>query len=205
MYNSSAKPSPVCLLNIDVTIVDDQRVRLAGTGRYKDSVGEVVSENAAFSYALREGHGFIIENPGAHQACLNCDCKDKCTEHAEVCCPIHLDGKTIGVIGLIAFKDSQRKALLSNQQNLMAFLDRMADLIASKLAKEQESHDAVDMLAKELEVVIDNLDTDLIAVGTDGQLAGRIGGLERPSVRKLNMLKRYLVKKSTLDPFTDRE
>lgn len=157
------------VVNIDVTIVDDQRVRLAGTGRYKDSVGEEVSENAAFSYALREGHGFIIENPGAHQACLNCDCKDKCTEHAEVCCPIHLDGKTVGVIGLIAFKDSQRKALLSNQQNLMAFLDRMADLIASKLA-EQESHDAVDMLAKELEVVIDNLDTNLIAIGTDGQL-----------------------------------
>jgi sigma-54 dependent transcriptional regulator, acetoin dehydrogenase operon transcriptional activator AcoR len=157
------------VVNIDVTIVDDQRVRLAGTGRYKDSVGEVVSENAAFSYALREGHGFIIENPGEHQACMNCDCKDKCTEHAEVCCPIHLDGKTIGVIGLIAFKESQRKALLNNQKNLMAFLDRMADLIASKLA-EQENHDAVDMLAKELEVVIDSLDTNLIAVGTDGHI-----------------------------------
>lgn len=156
-------------LNIDVTIVDDKRVRLAGTGRYRESVGEVVSANSAFSYALSEGLGFIIENPGEHQACVNCDCKDKCNEHAEVCCPILMGGQTIGVIGLIAFEDSQRKALIDNKDNLMSFLERMADLIATKL-KEYESHEVLELLAKELEVVVDSLDTSLVAVDVKGDV-----------------------------------
>ena len=157
------------VVNIDVTIVDSERIRLAGTGRYRENIGERVSDNSAFSYALREGIGFIIENPGEHQACLNCDCKSKCNEHAEVCCPIRLDGETVGVIGLIAFKDDQRLALIENQENLMAFLDRMADLIASKL-KEQESLEALEILAKELEVVVDSIDTSLIAADVKGNL-----------------------------------
>lgn len=157
------------VVNIDVTIVDDRRVRLAGTGRYRESVGEVVSVNSAFSYALSEGHGFIIENPGEHQACVNCDCKDKCNEHAEVCCPILIGGQTVGVIGLIAFEDAQRKALIENKENLMSFLERMADLIATKL-KEFESHEVLELLAKELEVVVDSLDTSLVAVDIKGDI-----------------------------------
>ena len=157
------------VVNIDVTIVDSDRIRLAGTGRYRESIGERVSDNSAFSYALREGVGFIIENPGEHQACLNCDCKSKCNEHAEVCCPIRLDGETVGVIGLIAFKDAQRQALIDNQENLMAFLDRMADLISSKL-KEQDSLEALEILAKELEVVVDSIDTSLIASDVKGNI-----------------------------------
>ena len=157
------------VVNIDVTIVDKDRVRLAGTGSYRDSIGEVVGVNSAFNYALKEGVGFIIENPGEHQACLNCDCKDKCDEHAEVCCPIRLDGETIGVIGLIAFKEAQRAALIENQENLLSFLDRMADLISSKL-KEHESHESLELLAKELEVVVDSLDTSLIAIDAVGNV-----------------------------------
>lgn len=157
------------VVNIDVTIVDKDRVRLAGTGSYRDSIGEVVGVNSAFNYALTEGVGFIIENPGEHQACLNCDCKEKCDEHAEVCCPIRLEGETIGIIGLIAFKEAQRTALIENQENLLSFLDRMADLISSKL-KEYESHEALELLAKELEVVVDSLDTSLIAVDAIGNV-----------------------------------
>jgi transcriptional regulator with PAS, ATPase and Fis domain len=156
------------VVNIDVTIVDRNLIRIGGTGRYKDSLGSVVSIKSAFSYALSEGLGFVIENPGTHQACLECDCKDKCNEHAEMCCPILSDGEVVGVIGLIAFKPSQRRSLIDNQDNLMAFLGRMADLIASKL-KEQERIDATEMLAKELEVVIDSMDTGFLAVDTTGQ------------------------------------
>lgn len=157
------------VVNIDVTIVDEDRIRLAGTGRYQSSIGEVVNEHSAFSFALRESMGFIIENPGEHQACLDCNCKDKCNEHAEVCCPILLGGKTIGVIGLIAFEASQRQALIGNQDNLMSFLTRMADLIATKL-KEFESHEALDLMAKELEVVFESIDTGLLACDRTGNV-----------------------------------
>lgn len=157
------------VVNIDVTIVDKERIRLASTGRYGDSVGDSVGENSAFNYALTHGVGFIIENPGEHQACVLCDCKLKCTEHAEVCCPIMMDGEAIGVIGLIAFEEDQRKDLIENKENLMSFLDRMADLIASKV-KEYQSHEALNLMAHELEVVVDSLDTSLLASDCEGRV-----------------------------------
>lgn len=157
------------VVNIDVTIVDSKLVRIGGTGRYKDTIGLNVGLKSAFSYAVKEGVGFVIENPGTHQACLSCDCREKCSEHAEMCCPIHADGDVVGVIGLIAFTEVQRKALIGNQDNLMSFLNRMAEMISSKL-KEQERLEAIEMLAKELEVVVDNMNTGFVAVDAEGKI-----------------------------------
>ncbi|MBM7560815.1 sigma 54-interacting transcriptional regulator [Fusibacter tunisiensis] len=158
------------VVNIDVTIVDQNLVRIGGTGRYKDSIGVHVGLQSAFHYAITEGVAFVIENPGTHQACLSCTCREKCSEHAEMCCPILADGKVVGVIGLIAFTEVQRSALISNQTNLMSFLNRMAEMISAKL-KEQERTEAVEMLAKELEVVVDSMNTGFVALDADGKVS----------------------------------
>lgn len=157
------------VVNIDVTIVDSKLVRIGGTGRYKDTIGLNIGLESAFGYAVKEGIGFVIENPGTHQACLSCNCREKCSEHAEMCCPIHADGEVVGVIGLIAFTDTQRNALIKNQKNLMSFLNRMAEMLSSKL-KEQERLEAIEMLAKELEVVVDNMNTGFVAIEADGKI-----------------------------------
>lgn len=157
------------VVNIDVTIVDDHLVRIAGTGRYKDSIGKMLSNRSAFHYALKERLAFVIENPGTHQACLNCDCKDKCSEHAEMCCPIENGDQVVGVIGLIAFEGSQRKALIENKDNLMVFLNKMAELIASQL-REYEAKEALEVVAKEIEVAIDSVDTGFLVVDQVGRV-----------------------------------
>ncbi|GAU76838.1 sigma 54-interacting transcriptional regulator [Fusibacter sp. 3D3] len=157
------------VIDIDVTIVDETLMRIAGTGRYQESIGENVSDHSAFSYAIKTGSEFIIENPGDHLACKMCDCKNKCNEHAEVCCPIKWENETIGVIGLIAFEKTQRDHIIENQKNLLQFLNRMAELIASKV-NEQEAVEAMALLAKELEIVVDAIDTGFVAVRNDGKV-----------------------------------
>ena len=157
------------VIDIDVTIVDESLMRIAGTGRYQKSIGENVSDHSAFSYAIKTGSDFIIENPGDHLACKMCDCKNKCSEHAEVCCPIKWENETIGVIGLIAFEREQRDHIIENQKNLLQFLNRMAELIASKV-NEQEAVEEMALLAKELEIVVDAIDTGFVAIRSDGKV-----------------------------------
>ncbi|MBF4692871.1 sigma-54 interaction domain-containing protein [Fusibacter ferrireducens] len=157
------------VIDIDVTIVDETLMRIAGTGRYQESIGENVSDHSAFSYAIKTGSEFIIENPGDHLACKMCDCKNKCSEHAEVCCPIKWENETIGVIGLIAFEKTQRDHIIENQKNLLQFLNRMAELIASKV-NEQEAVEEMALLAKELEIVVDAIDSGFIAIRNDGKV-----------------------------------
>jgi transcriptional regulator with PAS, ATPase and Fis domain len=157
------------VIRVDVTVVDKDYNRIAGTGRYRNCIGEKVNEKSAFGFALTQGESFIIENPREHFTCLKCDNIESCEEFAEVCCPINVGNDTVGVIGLIAFEEEQRSAIINNQANLMNFLNRMADLISSKLI-EQENTEQIKHLAGELEIVLDAVDRGIIATDHKGDI-----------------------------------
>lgn len=157
------------VIKVDVTVVDNEFIRIAGTGCYRERVGEKVNQGSAFGEVFRTGESFIIENAGEHLVCLQCESLEDCQEFAEVCCPIKLDHEVVGVIGLIAFDEKQRDAILHNQNNLIIFLNKMADLISSKLV-EQNSTDQIKHLAKELEVVLDSVDKGILAVDRTGRI-----------------------------------
>ncbi len=157
------------VISVDVTVVDNNYVRIAGTGRYKDCISEKVNEKSAFGVALTKGESFIIENPREHFACLECENADSCKEFAEVCCPIHVGKDTVGVIGLIAFEEEQRNAIVNNKENLMNFLNRMADLISSKLLEEKNT-EQIKLLAGQLEIVLDSVDRGIVVSDYNGKI-----------------------------------
>ena len=157
------------VIRVDVTVVDKDYNRIAGTGRYRNCIGEKVNEKSAFGFALTQGESFIIENPREHFTCLKCDNIESCEEFAEVCCPINVGNDTVGVIGLIAFEEEQRNAIINNQANLMNFLNRMADLISSKLI-EEENTEQIKHLVGELEIVLDSVDRGIIATDHRGDI-----------------------------------
>ncbi|MFT9496891.1 sigma-54-dependent Fis family transcriptional regulator [Anaerosolibacter sp.] len=157
------------VINVDVTIVDCELNRIAATGCYEDHIGTKVSKNSVFGFALRQGAEFIIDNPREHMACKQCEDHDQCKEYAQVCCPIKVNNETVGVIGLIAFQETQKSSILNNQRNLMAFLHRMTDLIASKLMDEEKT-EKIQLLAQELEIVLDAVDHGIIAVDAVGRI-----------------------------------
>lgn len=185
------------VVNIDVTIVDNQLVRIAGTGRYYSSIGNSVSKHSAFYYALENKSAFVIENPGEHQACLDCDCKDKCSEHAEMCCPIDTGSGIAGVIGLIAFEPDQRKALIENQEHLMRFLNKMSELIASKL-REFASREAMDLLGKEMKVAMDTVDIGFV-------ISDELGKINRMNRKAQNFFKKATGNPRELNEILDSE
>jgi len=157
------------VIRVDVTVVDNNYNRIAGTGRYRNPLSEKVNEKSAFGFALTQGKSLIIENPRQHFACLKCENANNCEEFAEVCCPIYLGNDTVGVIGLIAFNEEQRNAIISNEAILMNFLNRMADLISSKLL-EQENTEQIKLLARELEIVLDSVDRGIVAADHKGNI-----------------------------------
>ncbi len=155
------------VLDVDVTISDETLTRIAATGLYVGQLGDKISNNSIFGYALKKGEHYIIDNPRINPVCKFCDKKDECKEVAEVCSPIMHDGQIIGVIGLIAFEESQKERLLRNKKNLLVFLERMGDLISAKLS-DVEKNKEIEILAKELQVIIDSFDKGVVFVNPDG-------------------------------------
>ena len=50
------------VINIDVTIVDDKFIRIAGTGKYIDKIGDKVDGYSAFRKSFVEQVGIFIED-----------------------------------------------------------------------------------------------------------------------------------------------
>lgn len=157
------------VINVDVTIIDDKLNRIAATGLHIKNIGNKVSENTVIAYTICKGEKFIIEEPRFHKACKKCDTKGSCKEYAQVCCPIKVNGDIKGVIGLIAFDEKQRDSIVDNKENLMEFLTRMSDLIATKLIEEEKTQE-INLLANELEVILNSIEMAVVSVDVKGNI-----------------------------------
>lgn len=157
----------VSVINVDITVVDNELNRITGTGRYVKSIGEQLSRNCIFAYALQRGESFIIENPREHEACSSCNSVAKCKEFAQVCCPIIVDETIVGIMGLIAFDEKQKGIILENKTNLLDFLNRMSELIASKILENRKTR-KVNLMARELEILLNSMDIGVISSDENG-------------------------------------
>lgn len=151
------------VLGIETEIVDQNLKIVAGTGRYKEKIGTyeedgIVSGEEFYGNLLISGEEVVVNDakssPRYHP---------KENELAEVCCPIKLDNRVIGLIALVAFNSSQQEKILSNHENLLLFLRKMASLIASKLAEMHKS--------SELHAIIESIHDGIVALDSNGIIA----------------------------------
>ncbi|KMY54042.1 hypothetical protein AC623_08720 [Bacillus sp. FJAT-27231] len=130
------------VLKIEVEIANHNFIRVAGTGAHKESVLRKMEGDFVYQSAVRTGQPVVIEKPGYVQVCERCRFYGNCSETGEICAPITYEGQSIGVIGLLAFNEEQRKILFDNTEGILTFLSKIADLLASKL----HEHDMIQQL-----------------------------------------------------------
>ena len=157
------------VLGIDVTIVDSNLVRIAGTGIYFEKIGQQLKEYSAFKHSLMTKKELIIEDPKNNKICKECFTRKACKEFAEVCCPIVYDDKSYGVIGLIAFTENQANLIKIRKDYLMNFLHKMADLIANKLKAEIKTYE-VELEKEKLKTLLDNMDKAVVSLDKNANI-----------------------------------
>jgi sigma-54 dependent transcriptional regulator, acetoin dehydrogenase operon transcriptional activator AcoR len=157
------------VLGIDVTIFDEQMVRIAGTGHHKDTVGQKVAGYTIGQQVILYGKEYIITDVRSDRACEVCDKLPSCLELAQVCCPILLGRETLGVISMIASSREQQKRLIENKDNLLFFIRKMADLIAAKVVEKNTIY-RLFFLNNQLETVLKFVAEGIIAVDAVGQI-----------------------------------
>lgn len=134
-------------LELETEIVDERLCIIGGTGRYLEKVGLYeengdVASSWVYARCLRQGAEYITFSP---QSDALYDAKEN--EKAEICCPIKIENKTIGLIGLIAFNSQQRSRMIEKTSEFIVFLRIMAELIAGKLVLSQHNIDLQDTIS----------------------------------------------------------
>ena len=158
------------VLGMDVTIVDETMVRIAGTGYHRSTIGQNITGNNVYSQVMLRGNEYLIDDVKSCDACENCRRRDTCTELAQLCCPIMLGKETIGVIGLVAFSEKQQKELAAKGRKLLAFMRKMAELVAAK-SLENEALQRTLLLKNQLETVLNFVAEGIVAIDRQARIS----------------------------------
>jgi transcriptional regulator with PAS, ATPase and Fis domain len=161
------------VLKIDVEIADSKLVRVAGTGIYKGQCGQVMTDGFVYQHVLHTGSTVLIENPGHHVLCQPCPQRQNCFEIAEMASPILLQGRPVGVIGLICFSSEQAKRLLDCKEWMLQFIVKMAELIAGNLPQDIGGNEPTSSQLR-----LDCLEKETIAKAM-AEVSGSVGRKER--------------------------
>ena len=146
-------------LEIETEIIDEKLMIIGGSGRYAKKVGSFeeggdVNSGLIYSKLLKSGKQYLCLDP-----LMDPDYNPQEGELAEICCPIKVGEKIIGLIGLVAFDLPQKYKIIKNSETLTLFLDRMGELIASKLEQTINSN--------QIKSIVESMHEGLLAVDRD--------------------------------------
>lgn len=124
------------VLNLDVTMMNENMDRIAGTGMYKTDINNKVARNSLFQKCLESDEAFVTTAPCCDDTKYKkCTKRFECQELATICVPIKYNKKIIGVLGVMAFSDEQKIRIVKNRDIYLNYLEKMATLLEGKYAQ----------------------------------------------------------------------
>jgi transcriptional regulator with PAS, ATPase and Fis domain len=150
-------------MGVDVTIANDSLLRVAGTGPFEADLGEKVPRGCVFEHALNRVQTVVIEDPREAELCIDCHGRDRCQETLSICTPITIQGKGVGILAIVAFTPEQRDRIYPSLPSHIAFLEKMAELIATKIT-EHSLMLTLEGRTRELEAVVNHIHQGVICV-----------------------------------------
>jgi len=158
------------VIDFEVAIIDRNLEVVAGTGNYKEEVGNVYGENSITGqYCKGTLKITLINNPAKEEACSKCDRKNICNFEGGLVCPIIANGEVIGSLCIFAYNDRQKENLQKNQLQLEMFVTKVATLI-SHTVTEKEMNEKISFMAKQFSVVMNSVHEGMIALDIQGNI-----------------------------------
>ncbi len=156
------------VLNIDIEIVDNNLLRIAGTGIYSSEINRQC-EGMSYKNVIKTGEHRIILEPIKDECCKGCKLRGSCKEVLEIATPIFYNERIIGVIGLVCLDQTQKNIILQNVEENLRFLDNISELISSKVYEEFKVKNESDFLLI-LDRFITNLNVGVIVLSDENKI-----------------------------------
>jgi len=128
------------VMKVDVEIVDQDLIRIAGTGIFSKKIG-VKATGCVYKDVLKTGKSHIINEPGKDKLCILCSEKNRCRETLEISTPIFHFDSIIGVIGLVCFTDIQKNKTMKDIDSYLKFIKQISEFISIKVNEQVETQE----------------------------------------------------------------
>ena len=187
------------ILMVDVEVVDENLIRIAATGAYRNKIDKDISKQGyAYREVLKTGEFKAITEPGKDSICRNCIKRGKCEEVFEMSTPIKLQGRIIGVIGLVCFNEKQKEFILKRFENYKAFMEQIAEFI-SNAAYENIQKKREDVVVKSLNLIIDKMEQGVMVLNKNN----RVTHINSKGVELIKHVDNFFASKVEIEPTGD--
>lgn len=161
-------------VGVEIEIVDKDLTIIGGTGAYSRRIGakeEFGKLNGNFLYArvMRSGVTEFVEDALTDENYGTSSVQGEITELAEVCTPIKINNVVIGIIGLIAFDEKQKKFLVNKKKSMISFVEKMADFLAVK-AVQNEMYDQLKISKEEIDTILETVHESIVGLDKQGYI-----------------------------------
>ncbi len=155
------------VLDMDVIISDCDYNKIADTKKHFDLEVTTIKDTYVLGKVINTGETVVVEGKEYEEQCIKCGEKDKCNLQAMICIPIQLGKKTLGAIALIAITEETRDNLLRNRNDLIEYMNRMAELIIGKVM-EQEASNNLEIVKNQMVNIMNSIDEGIITLDKSG-------------------------------------
>ena len=160
-------------VGLEIEIVDNELTIIGGTGAYTNKRGQKeeagrVDGNYLYARVLRTGNTEYIAD-AQKEGYYSVPEDGSIIELAEICTPIKIDSRIIGIIGLVAVNQKQKKILLDKERNMVIFVEKMADLLAAK-ASQDEILKQLEISNSEMSMVLETTHEGIFAINRNGYI-----------------------------------
>ena len=155
------------VLDTDV-IITDSNMNIVGSAFRYFSLYNNIKVGTLLADVLVNNHNLVIRNKAQIESCRKCREYKKCKMKGFVGVPIHYGNQTLGAIALI-LPSSKVKALFENIDSTVIFMERMAELVASRIHYHTEKK-ALSKKMAEFESILDLMDEALVHTDVYGNV-----------------------------------
>ncbi len=156
-------------LGAEVTIIDSNNTRIAGTGEFKSKVGSKIPDFFVSSQVIKSGKSQAVFFNEGNIMCERCPQKCSFQEKGFICVPLIDNDRILGAISIICFDNEQIKLLMSKQENILSLISSIGELLILK-TKEEEYINKLELSENQLNSIFSSINDGLLLLDSDGNI-----------------------------------
>lgn len=112
-------------LGVDMFVVDDGMMAIAGTGSYRTNIGTRRPHDSYVDVTINRGDGQTVINPRYTHQCNRCEYRRLCPYAMVICRPLINKDRIKGLIGFLSFSENQRRNMITRSSFLCEISERL--------------------------------------------------------------------------------
>ncbi|MGE5631173.1 MAG: sigma 54-interacting transcriptional regulator [Caulobacteraceae bacterium] len=170
------------ILNVETTVVDENLLRIAGTGDFYHRINESSPENSLFAKVLKSGIPELNIYDKDRPVCRACKNSDTCKESKSMIYPIKVEGEIVGVVCFASFNPAQDELMVSKKEEYMDMLKHFAESIEKEIASIRMVN-RLNISIAEINGIINSINRGIIILNKEQ----RIIHINSKAIRTLNI------------------